>query len=79
MTLIELTEDTTIQGNVRISYWDDDEEYVIYQIENTECLRLPAKLRKYRQRDVKYIFCPGDNFIHIEIEHKSIVYSSFCG
>ena len=36
MTLYELVNSTTIQGNIRVSMWEDDEERIISTWENCE-------------------------------------------
>ena len=65
MTLKELTSETRIQGNVRLSAWNDDEEIFVKEYENTDGWK--CDLTRYNEWEVNYMFCPGDGFLHIEL------------
>lgn len=65
MTLYDLANETTVQGNIRISQWKDDEEKILLVKKDVEDFHCPLKLEGKR---VLYIFCPGDGYLHIEVE-----------
>lgn len=69
MTLYELANDVTIQGNVRVSTWEGNEEKVISTTENTDDFNIYDLDDKWEDAEVLYIFCPGDGYLHIEIEN----------
>lgn len=68
MTLYELVNDTTVQGNIRISTWNGDEEEVLLSVSNEDDLCTGDLDEAWEDREVKYIFYPGDGFLHIEVE-----------
>ena len=71
MTLYDLAHDVILQGNIRISLWDSKEfdcEKVLYQVDRTDDFSIPRFLREYENHEVAYMFCPGDGFLHIELE-----------
>ena len=70
LTLYELVSDVTIQGNVRISYWENDEEQVIRTFDGVEYILNHQIPKRYRDADVIYMFCPGDGYLHIEVESE---------
>lgn len=72
MTLYEMTHNTTVQGNIRLSAWHGDNEIVIMAEENVDDLQycFPDVLEDC---DVNYIFCSRDGFLHIEIEAPEYV------
>ena len=67
MTLYELVNDVTLQGNIRISTWEGDDEKVLLTVENHDDLFVGDLEEAYEDREVTYMFCPGDGFLHIEI------------
>lgn len=71
MTLYELVNDVTLQGNIRISSWDKDGEETIHLIvENHDDLFTGDLDESYEDREVTYMFCPGDGYLHIEVESE---------
>lgn len=69
MTLYELVNDITVQGAIRVSSWNEhDEEDVLFQTDGTDDFGCGDLEDEWEDREVKYIFCPGDGFLHIEIE-----------
>lgn len=72
ITLGDIVDNITIQGDVRISTWDHDgeNETVLFQKNVGDYFCLPRFLRKYENREVLYMFCPGDGYLHIEIESE---------
>ena len=69
MTLKYLMNNICIQGNVRISVWDGDEEKTIKEFYGVGDLKT-QELVGFRNLYVKYIFLGGDNMLHIELESK---------
>ena len=70
MTLYDLVNDVTLQGNIRISSWNGDEEEVLLEVENHDDLFTGDLDESYEDREVTYMFCPGDGYLHIEIESE---------
>ena len=71
MTLYELVNSTTIQGNIRVSMWEDDEERIISTWENCEELFSGEIEDEWMGLVVDYIFCPGDGWLHIEVREET--------
>ena len=62
-----LIKNAVLQGDIRISVWHDDEETQVEYFRNVEDLKTePCRLFAWHR--VKYIFAPGDGFLHIELE-----------
>lgn len=70
MKLYELVYNVTLQGNIRISMWVDDTEKVIATWENCQELYSGDIEDEWMDYVVKYIFCPDDGYLHIEVEEK---------
>lgn len=75
MLLKKLISDVTIQGNVYISVWDDDDnELDTFFFEHQDNLQGTlnfADTEKYLLNlPVKYMFCPGDGYLHIELRKE---------
>ena len=68
MTIYELVNDSTIQGNVRISTWKEDEEEVLLEIRNTDDLFTSDLEEEWEDAEVDYIFCGRDGYLHIEVK-----------
>ena len=68
MTLYELVNDVEVQGAIRLSTWKDDTEHILFQTDNTDDFSYGCFDEEYEDCKVKYIFCPGDGYLHIEIE-----------
>lgn len=62
-----LIKNTTIQGDVRLSVWKDDEETSVEYFHNVDDMKTePCRLFAWLK--VKYVFCPGDGYLHIELD-----------
>jgi hypothetical protein len=71
MTLYDLINDTTIQGNVQVSTFDNHgNEVVLRKVWNTDDLSWGERLEKWENREVVYMFCGNDGCLHIEIESE---------
>ena len=66
MTLYDLVSQVTLQGDIRISVWADEEEDVI-EFENCEYLSCHA-VKRYENLEILYILSATDNKLHIELE-----------
>lgn len=65
MTLDDLTCYLTVQGNVRISRWEDDEEKDIMTFEDMEDM-MGADLGVHAGKTIAYMFAAPDGYLHIE-------------
>lgn len=70
MTLYELVASVNLQGDIRISKFDGDEEKVLGVWEECEHLYCGELDDTYGDLEVDYIFCPGDGFLHIELKNE---------
>ena len=71
MTLEDLMNGTQIQGDVRLSVWKEEEESAVKcytGVDDLAYIDIPADMADMR---VKYMFCPGDGYLHIELEGKT--------
>lgn len=72
MTLKTLATNIEIQGDVRISIWDDmGEEVEVHEIPQIGDLRIALndpELYHLRNMHVTFMFTPGDGFLHIELK-----------
>ena len=66
MTLYELVNDIEVQGAVRISTWENDEERILMETERTDDLGPGDLDEAWEDMEVSYIFCV-DNVLHIEV------------
>lgn len=66
MTLYELVNDIEVQGAVRISTWENDEERILLETDFTDDLGPGDLDEAWEDMDVGYIFCV-DNVLHIEV------------
>lgn len=64
-----LIKKTTVQGDVRLSVWKDGEEKFVEYFRNVQDMK-NEPCRLYDYFDVNYIFCPGDGYLHIELEGR---------
>ena len=70
MTLYELANQTTIQGNVRVSKFDEDaNEIILVNAHGTDDLAYEIP-EEYEDLTVKYIF-NGEDGIHIEVSDEA--------
>lgn len=67
MKLKALLKETCIQGDVRISIWNEDEEVEVREILGHECLT-DSDIRGFQNLNVKYVFASRDGMLHIELE-----------
>ena len=67
MTLYELATNVTVQGNIRISTFNEngEDEKILYEKKFVEELSVPWELA---ERVITYIFYGSDDFLHIEVE-----------
>lgn len=71
LTLEDLLDNVTVQGDVRVSAWENEEETVIGTFDAVEYLSANnVLLKKWRDAEVLYMFTPGDGFLHIEVERR---------
>lgn len=76
MTLKALATNVEIQGNVRISIWDDmgEEEVEVHELRYVDGLRArlnDPELHHLRNLKVTFMFTPEDGYLHIELERKN--------
>lgn len=69
MTFGYLRNHTTIQGNVKLTMWKDDE--VLYEdaVQGTEDIDT-CGLHLWDYAEVKYMFAAPDGFLHIDFERE---------
>ena len=67
ITLNDLLDNITVQGNIRISAWTRDGEKVIVMTDGYDSLFSSELPKRWRNSEVLYIFCPSDGFLHIEV------------
>ena len=69
MTLQDLFDGgVTMQGNIRLSWWKGDEETHVREIRGCEDLSSVKIGEKAKESKIKYIFAPGDGYLHIELK-----------
>lgn len=72
MTLRTLAKETMVQGNVKIEIWEDSEpieEYSFTYVDNLlATLSSYPETKQLLKRRVKFMFCSGDGYLHIELE-----------
>ena len=67
MTVEELANQITLQGDIRISLWEDGEETRVKtytMVDNLSYMRIPTWVE---DKEVNFIFCGGDGYLHIEL------------
>lgn len=69
MTLYELVNDVEVQGAVRVSEWDGDEETILFETDCTDDFGPGDLDEAWEDREVGYLFCI-DNVLHIELNSK---------
>jgi len=68
MKLYELMNNTIIQGNVRLSVWDADEETTVKYFDCVDDLGLEKWVHEFEDLEIHYVFAsPVDGFLHIEL------------
>jgi hypothetical protein len=69
ITINDLLNNITVQGNIRVSAWTRDGEKVIvmtdgHRYDSLFSSELP---KRWRNSEILYMFCPDDGFLHIEL------------
>lgn len=68
ITIKDLLNNITVQGNIRVSAWTrDGEEKVILITEQESGLVVGQLPKRWRDSEILYMFYPGDGFLHIEV------------
>lgn len=68
ITISDLLDNITVQGDIRVSAWTRDEgEKVILLTECDGGLSASRLPKRWRNAEVLYMFCPGDGLLHIEV------------
>ena len=68
MTIYELVNDTTVQGAIRVSVFDDDEELILWKTDGTDDFSTGDADEWWEDLNVNYLFCDGSGVLHIEVE-----------
>ena len=68
MKLYDILNNVTIQGNVRVSIWDGDEEVNVRYFDHVDDLAWEHSLPDaWEELEVRYMFAGTDGFLHIEL------------
>jgi hypothetical protein len=67
ITISDLLDNITVQGDIRVSSWTREGEKVIVLSECDGGLSASKLPKRWRNAEVLYMFCPGDGFLHIEV------------
>lgn len=67
MTLEDLIQNVTVQGNVRLSVWKDDDELSVVYIQETGGLSNQKIIQPKLDYEVLYMFASTDGYLHIEL------------
>ena len=68
ITINDLLNNITVQGNIRVSAWTrNEEEKVILITEQESGLATYQLPKRWRNSEILYMFYPGDGFLHIEV------------
>ena len=70
MTLYQLIENTTLQGNIRISMWKGDTEVVLATWMYCDGLYSTDIEEELENLVISYIYASSDGFLHIEVEER---------
>ena len=71
MTLWDLTNGATLQGNIRLSVWKHDEEVKVVEIDQVDDLAYEKKAKRFEDYEVTYMFAsPVDGYLHIELKSE---------
>lgn len=68
MTLTELANGITLQGDIRISMWEDGEETRVKTYTMTDDLSFMNIPKWAKEKEVDFVFCGGDGYLHIELK-----------
>ena len=67
MTLKDLIQNVTVQGNVRLSVWKDDDELSVVYIQETGGLSNQKIIQPKLDYEVLYMFASTDGYLLIEL------------
>lgn len=68
ITISDLLDNITVQGDIRISAWTrNEEEKIIVLAECDDGLSSSKLPKRWRNAEVLYMFCSGDGYLHIEV------------
>lgn len=67
MTLKTLMNGNCIQGDIRLSLWEDSEETEVEELRYCDNLACEEAAKKWKNKKVNFIFAPGDGYLHIEL------------
>lgn len=56
----------TIQGDVRLSVWENDAETMVKELRCVDDLQ-GVELDEYEEMEINYMFAAPDGFLHIEL------------
>lgn len=68
MTLVELANEITLQGDIRISLWEDGEETKVKTYTMTDDLSYMNIPKWAKEKEVNFLFCGGDGYLHVELK-----------
>lgn len=60
----------TIQGDVRLSVWENDAETMVKELRSVDDLQ-GIELDEYEDMEINYMFAAPDGFLHIELINDS--------
>lgn len=68
MKLATLMKSNTIQGDIRLSVWNEyGEEIEVKYLNCVDNLACEPSAKNWKNKNVSFIFAPGDGFLHIEL------------
>lgn len=67
MTLGDLIQNVTVQGDVRLSVWKDDDELSVVYLQETGGLSNQKIIQPKLDYEVLYMFASTDGYLHIEL------------
>ncbi len=67
MTLKTLMNGNCIQGDIRLSVWDDYDEKEVHYLNYVNDLAGEDIAKALKNKKVKYIFANDDGYLHIEL------------
>ena len=68
MTLEYLMNNTTIQGEIRVSRWAGGDEVEVKEFHYCDDLDYETDINEWRDHRVLFLFTAGDGMLHIELE-----------
>jgi len=72
MTLKTLMKGNCIQGDIRLSVWDDQgEEKEVKCLTYVDNLACEEDAQRLKNKKVNFIFAPGDGYLHIELAENA--------